>query len=164
MMFVMIFVAALGFGQDSKDVRPGVPVLPSDSTVLTDILNAPPVMPVGPEQLLQDYERQMTAISRQLEGALSEVLDGVQSGELDPDAADYISVQSYHAAMMRYELLSVLHADLAKKIADAAEQADADAEDQHAFDPSPSAAAALRRARAPSVQIRATMPNNRRGD
>jgi hypothetical protein len=127
MISVMTLVAAIAQGQQVEGVPPGLPTSPKAAVALNEILKATPVMPVGPDQLLQIYERQMTDISRQLGSALTEVLESVRNGDLDPDVADFISKQTYDVAMMRYELLSVLHADLAKKIADSDGSAAADA-------------------------------------
>lgn len=118
-MFAVIFLAAVAYGQQVAGVPPGVSPSPSDADLITELLNAPQVMPFGPYDLLQQYESQMTAISQGFGEELLQVLVAVQNGELNPDMADYISEHNYQIAMMQFQLLSVLHADLAKSIADA---------------------------------------------
>ena len=123
-MLVMIFLAAVAYGQQIADVPPIAPPAPGDDNLITDVLNAPHVMPLGPYDLLQQYENQMAAISQEFGEELLQVLAEVQNDELDPDMANYISEHNYESAMMQFQLLSILHADLAKSIANAEKESD----------------------------------------
>lgn len=117
-VFASILISATAYGQQVTGVPPGVSPSQSDST-LNDVLNLPQAMPLGPYDLLQEYESQMAAISDNLGEELLKVLVAVQNGELEPDMADYISEHNYELAMMQFRLLTVLHADLAKSITNA---------------------------------------------
>jgi hypothetical protein len=150
-MFAVMFMAAIAYGQQVVGVPPGVSPSPSDYGLLSDVLNVPEAMPLGPHDLLQQYESQMAAISNDLGAELLQVLAAVQTGELDPDMADYISEHSYEIAVMQFQLLGVLHADLAKSIADAEKGPD---EQTPVNDSSPSGSStALRRTNAQLEQI-----------
>jgi len=150
-MFAVMFMAAMAYGQQVVGVPPSISPSRSDSGILSDVLNVPEAMPLGPYDLLQQYECQMTAISNDLGEELLQVLAAVQTGELDPDMADYISEHSYEIAVMQFQLLSVLHADLAKSIADAEKEPD---EQTPTNDSSPSGSStALRRTKAQMEHI-----------
>jgi hypothetical protein len=118
-MFAVIFAATIAYGQQVAGVPSGVSQSPNDSVLLNDVLNVPSVTPLGPYDLLQQYDSQMMAISQHLGEELLQVLVEVQNDGLDPDTADYVSEHNYELAMMQFQLLSVLHADLAKSIANA---------------------------------------------
>jgi hypothetical protein len=93
-----------------------------DTAILNEMVNAPVETPVGPYELLHSYESEMASISEQLDSELLQILAAVQKNQLDPEAGDYLSEHRFQVAMMRYHLLSVLHADLAKRIQDAEQQ------------------------------------------
>lgn len=110
-------LATAAHGQQAAD--PVITVTPStksDAAVIADILAVRPAIPVSPYELLRRYEQQMSFISNQLGSELYGVLQAVQSGEIDPDSGDYLSEQRYELAMKRYQLVAVLHANLAKRI------------------------------------------------
>jgi hypothetical protein len=145
-MFALTLMSAIAYGQQVTGVPLGASPSPSNSGLLSDVLNVPEAMPLGPRDLLQQYESQMAAISNDLGEELSQVLAAVQTGELDPDMADYISEHNYEIAMMQFQLLSVLHGDLTKSIAD--EEAEPD-QQMPANDSSPSGSStALRQTKA----------------
>jgi hypothetical protein len=122
MMFVMVLAAGMAHGQEVTDSAPAVRLSPTRSPIVSEILDVPPEVPVSPYDVLQNYESEMNAISGELDTELSVVLQAVENNDIDPADADYISEHRFQLAMMRYELLSVLHADLAKSIANAQQE------------------------------------------
>ena len=117
-IFAIILAATLANAQ--TPTSPPKLVLPANNTAVLNVLSSEPqVTPIGPYDLLRSYEGAMSDISGRMTQELTEVSKAVDSGQLDPNSADYISEQCYELAIMQYELLSVLHADLAKSIADA---------------------------------------------
>jgi hypothetical protein len=113
----MLWVAAAHGEEKINPVPIAVPT--TDNAVIAEILNVRPVVPIGPYDLLRDYERQMNGISQQLGEELRAIMDAVQREDIAPAVGDYFSEHRFQLAMMKFQLLSVLHANLVKSIQDA---------------------------------------------
>ena len=76
------------------------------NSVLTDVLTTPSDVPRGPQEMLQDYEAEMGAITQRFSANMATIAQAVQSGQLTSDDAQKISADQYDMAQMQFELLS----------------------------------------------------------
>jgi len=87
---------------------------------LASVLALPSATPRGPQDLLQEYEEGMRAITQQFSGKLVAVAAAVQRGELTREQGESISDEQYQSAQMQFDLLSALREILQQDIARAA--------------------------------------------
>src|SRR4029077_18574493 len=76
------------------------------NSVLTDVLTTPSDVPRGPQEMLQDYEAEMGAITQRFSANMATIAQAVQSGQLTSDDAQKLSADQYDLAQMQFELLS----------------------------------------------------------
>lgn len=77
------------------------------------VLAFAPEMPLGPVEILRQYEDQMTLISQTFSAEMALITQAVHQGQITRDQADYLMQQRFQIAMMQYEVLSALHDSLA---------------------------------------------------
>jgi len=108
----------------TEEVRPQlIGTLPSgaaETEMLKDALAVPSAAPLGPQELLRDYEAGMASISQHLSASLGAIVQAVQKGELSREQGENISAEQYETARMQFELLSALHEILQQDLARAA--------------------------------------------
>ena|SRR5438067_2929078 len=81
---------------------------------LEEVLNVPSAAPLGPRDLIAEYESGMTDIGNRMSSDLANISQAVQKKELTREQAEDIIEERYQLAMMQFELLSALH-DIAVK-------------------------------------------------
>ena len=89
--------------------RPGTQV----DEAIADVLAFAPEMPLGPVEILRQYEDQMTLISQTFSAEMALITQAVHQGQITRNQADYLMQQRFQIAMMQYEVLSALHDSLA---------------------------------------------------
>jgi len=89
--------------------QPGTQV----NEAIADVLAFAPEMPLGPVEILRQYEDQMTLISQTFSAEMAFITQAVHQGQITRDQADYLMQQRFQIAMMQYEVLSALHDSLA---------------------------------------------------
>jgi hypothetical protein len=85
--------------------------------VLPDLVAAPPVIPLGPGDLLRDYELAMASIAERLSMDLAVISNAVGTGQITRAQGEFTSGERYQVATMQFQLLSALHAMLDADIA-----------------------------------------------
>src|SRR5258708_40135611 len=85
--------------------------------VLADLLAIAPAVPLGPRDLLRNYELEMASIAVQLSTDLAVISNAVGTGQITREQGEYVSGERYQVAMMQFQLFSALHAMLEADIA-----------------------------------------------
>jgi hypothetical protein len=85
--------------------------------VLPDLVAAPPVTPLGPRDLLRDYELAMVSIAERLSMDLAVISNAVGTGQITREQREFASGARYQVAIMQFQLFSALHTMLAEDIA-----------------------------------------------
>ena len=80
-----------------------------DPEILSALFAGQAQLPLGPEDVLQEYEGEMTVISEKMSADLARVSQAVQSGEITRAEAEYLIQERYQTAMMQYQVLGALH-------------------------------------------------------
>lgn len=79
---------------------------------IADVLAIAPEMPLGPVEILRQYEDQMTLITQTFSAEMALITQAIHQGQITRDQADYLMQQRFQIAMMQYEVLSALHDSL----------------------------------------------------
>ena len=85
--------------------------------VLPDLVAAPPVIPLGPPDLLRAYELAMASIAERLSMDLAVISNAVGTGQITREQGEFASGERYQVATMQFQLFSALHAMLEADIA-----------------------------------------------
>jgi hypothetical protein len=88
--------------------------------IITQLLDVPVEIPLGPIDVLKGYESAMTAIAEATVAALNGISQAVLEGQITSEEAEYLTQERYEVSMMQYRVLSTLHAGLEHDIAQAA--------------------------------------------
>lgn len=83
---------------------------------LRTALAVPPTLPLGPADLLHGYEDDMRAVSARFVNELAVLSKAFTERQMTRDQAEQLSEERYLVAMMQFELLSALHAQLEQEI------------------------------------------------
>jgi len=78
----------------------------ANNTMLTDILTTPSALPRGPQEVLNDYQDEMAAITQNFSATVAAIAQAVQSGQLTSEEGKKLSTEQYQMAQMQFELLS----------------------------------------------------------
>jgi hypothetical protein len=85
--------------------------------VLPDLVAAPPVIPLGPRDLLRDYGLAMASMAARLSMDLAVILNAVGTGQITGEQGEFASGKRYQVAIMQFQLLGALHTVLEEDIA-----------------------------------------------
>jgi NACalpha-BTF3-like transcription factor len=103
-----------------KDVLPPRITVVSDPNNLPDsvrgLITMSPVAPRGPADVLRGYEDDMRAVSARFVNELAVISKTFNERQITRDAAEHLSEERYLVAMMQFELLSALHAQLEQEV------------------------------------------------
>lgn len=103
-----------------KDAPPPRITVVSDANNLPDsvrgLLTMSPVVPRGPSDVLRGYEDDMRAVSARFVNELAVISKTFTERQITREAAEHISEERYLVAMMQFELLSALHAQLEQEV------------------------------------------------
>jgi len=123
-MLVISVVAQDDVGPPSVSIDGVIATMPSDTSTITTILATDPQLPLGPQDVLRNYEQEMAAVSDTTRAELAQIAQAVREGQISPEQAEYFSGERYHLGMMQFQLLSTLHLILSNEIENKAEQGD----------------------------------------
>jgi DNA-binding MarR family transcriptional regulator len=119
-LFAMGIVPAVLFAAEktnSKKIQPPVLKLMSSPATLPDsVIAIAPATPRGPNDLIQGYEAEMDAVSNRLASELSSIAQAAERNQINSDQAEQVSRQRYGVAMMQFQLLVALRANLEREI------------------------------------------------
>lgn len=123
-IIVLLATALAAAGQSFSEVSPSGPhsqPATADSDILASVLDVPSATPLGPQDLLQEYEEGMQSITQQFSVRIAAIAAAVNRGELTREEAESISAEQYQLSQMQFDLLSALREILQQDIARAAE-------------------------------------------
>ena len=111
----------------SKDgaTTPKAPVLASvggngDAAELNDILAVPTAVPLGPADILDQYEQAMAATAQGFNVEVSRIADAVQQKAITEQQGESLCKEAYERALMQFQALSSLHDMLEEQVTEAA--------------------------------------------
>lgn len=112
----------------SAQVSPSVPtstkapgnVQDGDAAVLAEVLAVPSSQPLGPPDLLKEYEQAMAGIAQGFSAQVSEIAEAVQQNKISEDQGEYLTTEAYQLAMMQFQAFSGLHDMLEEELSHAA--------------------------------------------
>ena len=76
-----------------------------------------PAIPLGPVDVLKEYEDGMTLIAQQLSADLISISQANIARQITRDEAEYLILERYQVAMMQHDVLSALHDSLEHEVA-----------------------------------------------
>jgi arsenate reductase-like glutaredoxin family protein len=104
------------------DVQPPeVNIMPGANQLPTTILAVSPIMPRGPKDLIEGYEGEMQVVSGRFANELASISHAADENQMSGQQAEEISKERFQVAMMQFQLLVALRANLEREI-DRAEQ------------------------------------------
>ena len=115
---VMLSAETQPANPDSPSTAMAIPASALRDQALTDVLATPVAAPMGPKDLLQEYELEMAAVAQKFSATLEVIAQAVQRGQLTTEQGQELSAEQYHLAKMQFEVLSawreMLQQDLAQ--------------------------------------------------
>jgi hypothetical protein len=100
---------------------PEIEIMPSANQLPESILAANPSIPLGPKDLIDGYEEEMNAVSGRFANELSSISHAADENQMSGQQAEETSKERFQVAMMQFQLLVALRANLEREI-DRAEQ------------------------------------------
>ena len=85
--------------------------------VLPDLVAPTPVIPLGPRDLLRDYELAIASIAERLSMDLAVISNAVGREQIPREQGEFAGGERYQVAIMQFQLFSALHTMLAADIA-----------------------------------------------
>lgn len=76
------------------------------------LLSGEPDLPLGPADVLKEYEAEMIRVSNRLSAELASISQARRDNRIGSDEAEYLMADRYRVAMMQHEVLSALHDSL----------------------------------------------------
>jgi hypothetical protein len=95
---------------------PVVSIKPSAEQLPETVLAVKPVMPRGPKDLIEGYEGEMEAVSGRFASELASISHAAEQNQVSSQQADQISKERYQVAIMQFQLLVALRANLEREI------------------------------------------------
>lgn len=114
-----LVVPAMAQHRDSVQPPPGgnfirvdgdvIQVVPPDSSIIAELLTTSPQLPLGPRDVLNEYEKEMISVVQDACDKLAQIAVAVRQGQISAEQAEYASGQTYALALMQFQMLSTLH-------------------------------------------------------
>ena len=80
-----------------------------DAAELAEVLAVPTPVPLGPANILDEYEQAMAATAQSFNIEVSRIADAVQQKAITEDQGEYLCKEAYERALMQFQVLSSLH-------------------------------------------------------
>src|SRR6516162_5535052 len=106
---LVISAVAQNDGQQSASSDNVMATVPSDNSTITAILAIEPQVPLGPRDVLRNYEQEMAFVSDRTCTELAQIAQAAREGQISREQAEYFSGERYHLGIMRFQLLSTMH-------------------------------------------------------
>ena len=84
--------------------------------VLTNFVAINPVTPLGPRDVLKQYEREMTLIAQRVSIEMASISQAQEANLVTREQAEYLIQETYQAAMMQFQTVIALHDALGVEI------------------------------------------------
>jgi hypothetical protein len=85
--------------------------------VLADLVAIKPEIPLGPLDVLKEYERDMVLVTQRMSAEVGSISQAAQTNQITREQAEYLIGQRYQVAMMQFQILSALHDALGRDMA-----------------------------------------------
>jgi hypothetical protein len=105
---------------------PAVNIKPSAEQLPEIVLAVKPVVPRGPKELIEGYEGEMEAVTGRFASELAFISHAAEQNQVSSQQAEQISKERYQVAIMQFQLLVALRANLEREIDRAQEIAQRD--------------------------------------
>jgi len=76
---------------------------------LADLIAIEPELPLGPNDVLKEYQQAMTLIALSMSAGVANITRAQQANQITREQAEYLIEETYQTAMMQYQVLSALH-------------------------------------------------------
>lgn len=119
-------LAQMGRSSTGAEPPPLEKVLASAKTnnaQLAELMAIQPELPLGPIDVLKEYERGMDLIAQGMSADIANISRAQQTNQLIREQAEYLIEERYEIAMMQYQVLSALHDALERDLAQEATRA-----------------------------------------
>ena len=90
---------------------------------LADLTAIKPALPLGPVDVLKEYEQGMALIAQGMSADFVNISRAQETNQITRERAEYLIEERYQIAMMQYEVLSALHDALEHDVAQEATRA-----------------------------------------
>jgi hypothetical protein len=105
----------MGLGTSSKATVPAK-AQSADAAVLAEVLAVPESQPLGPSDLLKEYEGAMAETAQGFNTEVSRIAEAVQQKAITEDQGESLCKEAYELAMMQFQVLSSLHEMLEEEL------------------------------------------------
>jgi hypothetical protein len=95
---------------------------PNDAQ-LAELMAIKPELPLGPIDVLKEYEHGMVLIAQGMSADLVNISRAQEANQVTREQAEYLIGERYQIAMMQYQVLSALHDALERDVAQEATRA-----------------------------------------
>jgi len=90
---------------------------------LAELIAVTPELPLGPPDVLKEYERGMALIAQGMSADVVNISRAQQTNQITREQAEYLIGERYQIAMMQYQVLGALHEGLERDVAQEAARA-----------------------------------------
>jgi Spy/CpxP family protein refolding chaperone len=123
-VLVISVVAQDDSDPQSESIDSVMAAVPTDTSAITAILATEPQVPLGPRDVLRNYEQGMAFVSHRTCAELAQIAQAAREGQISREQAEYVSGERYHLGMMQFQLLSTLYQIIQSEIENEVEQKD----------------------------------------
>ena len=88
----------------------------ADAAELADVLAVQPLVPLGPPDLLKEYEQAMASTAQGFNAEVSQIAEAVEQKKITEDQGEYLCKEAYQLATMQFQVFSGLHDILEEKL------------------------------------------------
>ena len=94
-----------------------------DNAQLAELMAIEPELPLGPIDVLKEYEQGMALIAQGMAADLVKISRAQEANQVTREEAEYLIGERYQTAMMQYQVLGALHDALERDVAQEATRA-----------------------------------------
>jgi len=94
-----------------------------DNGQLAELMASNPELPLGPTDVLKEYEQGMALIAQGMSADFVNISRAQEANQVTREQAEYLIEERYQIAMMQYQVLSALHDALERDVAQEATRA-----------------------------------------
>ena len=95
----------------------------ANNTQLAELIAVNPELPLGPADVLKEYEQGMALIAQGMSADVVNISRAQEANQITREQAEYLIQERYQIAMMQYQVLSALHEALERDVAQEATRA-----------------------------------------
>lgn len=95
----------------------------TDNAQLAELMAIKPELPLGPINVLKEYEHGMDLIAQGMSADVVNISRAQEANQVTREQAEYLIEERYQMGMMQYQVLSALHDVLERDVAEEATRA-----------------------------------------